>query len=137
MPNISAVLKYVILIIIALALLQLPIIPIEAVLDDDLPAVSVDGSLSGDEAAEIVRTARGGDFVSALEAFTGIVNQPFTYVSVIGPENIPYDGSIEDLSDVVVGYGWHSGPMSGGGYAVFLKRTEGRWEVIQRSSYLE
>jgi len=113
-----------------------PVIPIHFVLKRGLPIVQSDSSLSREEVAAAVTTARGGDFVSALQVWRGDVNAPFTYIVEIGPENIPYEGSLESQSDIIVGYGdcgrtdWQ---MHCASYRVYLKRTPNGWKVVSKA----
>lgn len=123
--------------IVATALL--PVIPIDFVLRDDLPSLEADDALAADDVEAIVTEARGGKFVNLVGILIGTVNEPFTGVSIIDPENIPYDGSVEDRSDVVVGHGTcivGSVPLACSGYRVYLRREGDGWEVVERVDYI-
>ena len=114
-----------------------PVIPLNVALRNDLPRIEADSTLKDDEVQAIVSKARGGKFVSLIEVLNGQVNAPFTGVDVILPENVPYSGSVEDQSDVVIGYGYCSGTIRAdcNGYRVYLKREGDSWKVVQRSYY--
>ena len=127
------VLGIVVVLLVAIA----PVVPIQVVLDADLPAVTGDEPLTSDEIEQIVIQARGGRFLNLVEIADGRVNAPFTHVSTIGPNDSPYDGSVEDRSDVVIGHGaCGDGPMSCSGYKVFLRRTSSGWQVVERVRWM-
>jgi len=135
--SMKLVLKVPIFLLVVAFLCLAPIIPLNLALSSDLPQIEADVTLGEDEVEAIVSQARGGKFVNLIEVLDGQVNAPFTGVSVIQPENIPYPGSVEDQSDVVVGYGRCSGTvrLDCNGYRVFLKREGDSWKVVERSYY--
>jgi hypothetical protein len=116
-----------------------PVVPIQVVLKDDLPEIEADESLSSNEVDQIVRHARGGNFVNLVEIAKGTVNAPFTHVSLIRSDNVPYEGSIEDRSDVIVSYGTCA-PSAiiahCAGYKVYLRRTSSGWKVVEKSDWI-
>jgi hypothetical protein len=134
--NIKLVFKITSGLLVIASLFLLPVIPVSIALKEELPEISVSPEISNEDAVAIIIEARGGNFVSVNEVLAGVVNQPFTYINIINPENVPYPGSIESKADVVIGHGWQVDSMSGGGYKVLLKKSDSGWVVIQRSEYL-
>ena len=137
--NTNPVAKIMIALVGIVAIAILPVIPIDFVLRDDLPSIEADDALAADDVDAIVTEARGGKFVNLVETLSGRVNEPFTGVSIIGPQNIPYEGSAEDRSDVVVGYGTcvaGSFQPHCSGYNVYLRRTDDGWEIVERINYI-
>ena len=130
----------ILLALLAIACIALaPIVPVQFVLGDDLPEVDADKSINPDDVREIVIQARGGKFVNLIEIANGTVNAPFTYVSLIRPEDVPYEGSVEDRSDVVVGYGnCAPGALIAhcAGHKVYLQRVAGGWKVVERLDWI-
>jgi len=116
-----------------------PVVPIQAVLKNDLPEVEAREPIDSVDVQQIVTQARGGKFVSLIEIANGTVNAPFTYVSPVGSGNVPYEGSVEDRSDVVVGYG-NCAPSAliahCAGYRVYLKRTSNGWKVVEKTDWI-
>ena len=116
-----------------------PIVPIQVVLKHDLPEVEADESINPDDVRQIVIQARGGKFVNLIEIANGTVNAPFTHMSLVGPENVPYEGSVEDRSDIIVSYGnCAPGALIAhcAGYKVYLKRTSNGWTVVERTDWI-
>lgn len=131
--------KVVLALLAAGLFVRAPVVPIQVALKDDLPEVEADESLSSNEVEQIVMLARGGSFVNLVEIASGRVNAPFTHVSLIRPESVPYEGSVEDRSDVVVGYETcvPSAIIAHcAGYNVYLRRTATGWKVVEKGDWI-
>lgn len=116
-----------------------PIIPIQLVLKDNLPPIVAEAAIDSDDVDQIVTQARGGKFVTLIELLDGTVNAPYTHVSLIQPENVPYEGSVEDRSDVVVSYRKCApGAIIAhcAGHRVYLRRTRNAWKVVEEADWI-
>ncbi|GAB1270348.1 hypothetical protein NBRC116493_36020 [Aurantivibrio infirmus] len=128
------------------ALFFAPIVPIDLVVDSKnnvVPEERIDLELSNDDLLNLIKTARGGPFVSLFGYFLGAVNLPLLYVtpteSTWQRGQTPNDRDlveVKPLGDVEVNFGYICGELCGSGIKIILVKSNGKWVIVESANWI-